>query len=44
VNHEHNAFTVRSIYRDMRNVQAWCAPCWVRRGYVEELIQFKAFA
>jgi len=42
VNHEHNSFTVESIYRNMPNVTAWRAPCWARRGYVEELIDLTA--
>ncbi|MFM0128773.1 putative sugar O-methyltransferase [Paraburkholderia sediminicola] len=40
INHEHNAFTVESIYRNLQGTKAWRAPYWLRRGYVEELIEF----
>ncbi|MBB5413931.1 hypothetical protein HDG34_007914 [Paraburkholderia sp. HC6.4b] len=40
INHEHNPFTVESIYQKMPSVKAWRSPYWLRRGYVEELITF----
>jgi hypothetical protein len=40
INHEHNAFTVESIYRNIPSSKAWRTPYWLRRGYVEELIEF----
>jgi hypothetical protein len=40
INHEHNAFTVESLYRDDASVRAYRAPSWTRRGYVEELLEF----
>lgn len=42
INHEHNAFTVESIYSAMSYVQVSRAPCWVRRGYVEEVLDLTA--
>ncbi|MFP5238738.1 MAG: putative sugar O-methyltransferase, partial [Acidobacteriota bacterium] len=36
VNHEYNAFTVESLYRDNPRIKSWRAPCWARKGYVEE--------
>ena len=44
INHEHNSFTVRDLYRERRLVPVSRTPCWVRRGYVEELIRFDARA
>lgn len=40
INHERNAFTVEAIYSKMPGVRPWRSPCWIRRGYVEELICF----
>lgn len=42
INHEHNSFTVRDLYRERRIVPVSRMPCWVRRGYVEELITFSS--
>lgn len=39
MNHEHNGFTVESLYSAM-SVRASRAPCWIRRGYVEEVVEF----
>lgn len=39
INHEHNAFTVESIRASMA-AKVWRTPCWIRRGYVDELISF----
>lgn len=41
INHERNAFTVRDLYRERRIEPASRTPCWVRRGYVEEVMRFK---
>jgi hypothetical protein len=40
INHEHNVFTVHSLYRIIYGVKAWRSPYWLRRGYVEELLTF----
>jgi hypothetical protein len=40
INHERNAFTVQDIYGSVPDVNAWRTPCWIRRGYVEELLTF----
>lgn len=42
INHERNEFTVRSIYSNAKNAKAIRYPCWIRRGYVEEIISFKS--
>jgi hypothetical protein len=38
INHEHNPFTVRSMYSEHPDVRVTRHPYWVRRGYVEEVI------
>lgn len=38
INHEHNPHTVRSLYKDDRDVRVTRYPYWMRRGYVEETI------
>jgi hypothetical protein len=40
INHEHNAFTVAQNYQRRDDVRVSRTPCWLRRGYVEELIEF----
>nr|WP_272881747.1 putative sugar O-methyltransferase [Fundidesulfovibrio soli] len=40
INHEANPFTVESLYRKMHGIKAQRSPCWMRKGYVEELIEF----
>lgn len=42
INHEHNAFTVAELCRGRRDTRIERAPCWARRGYVEELIEFQS--
>jgi hypothetical protein len=38
INHEFNPFTVQSLYHRDSRIRAWRSPCWVRKGYVEELL------
>ena len=38
INHEHNAFTVRSMYSKDSDVRVTRYPYWVRKGYVEEIV------
>jgi hypothetical protein len=41
INHEINPLTVKDFYDQSRRVKrAFRHPCWVRRGYVEELVEF----
>lgn len=40
INHENNQFTVADIYRAEEGIRVSRTPCWARRGYVEELIEF----
>ncbi|MFP5238739.1 MAG: putative sugar O-methyltransferase [Acidobacteriota bacterium] len=40
INREFTSFTVESLYRAMPGVKAMRFPCWSRRGYVEELLEF----
>ncbi len=40
VNHEFNSFSINSISRDIPEInRVFRNPCWVRRGYVEELFE-----
>jgi hypothetical protein len=40
INHESNIFTVRDLIADSKKVIGYSRnPCWLRRGYVEEVIQ-----
>jgi SAM-dependent methyltransferase len=41
INHEGNEFTVRELFADLGFVPETRAPCWVRRGYVDELFRFE---
>ena len=42
INHEYNELTVRELYKGSPRVQSVTRhPSWMRRGYVEELIEFK---
>jgi len=38
INHEHNPFTVRSLYETDPSVTATRFPYWMRRGYIEEFL------
>ncbi|MGD0260250.1 MAG: hypothetical protein ABSD29_10560 [Verrucomicrobiota bacterium] len=41
INHEINPLTVKDLYDQSRRVKrAFRHPCWLRRGYVEELVEF----
>ena len=41
INHEINPFTVKDLYDQSRRVKrSFRHPCWLRRGYVEELVEF----
>lgn len=41
INHETNPFTVKELYEKSRRVRRVSRhPCWIKRGYVEELIEF----
>jgi hypothetical protein len=41
INHEYNELTVRELYKGSPRVQSVTRhPSWMRRGYVEELIEF----
>ena len=40
INHEKNSFTVNSIWKESPSLnKLYRNPCWLRRGYVEELFQ-----
>jgi hypothetical protein len=41
INHEINPVTVREVCADIGMHAATRAPCWMRRGYVEELFQIQ---
>jgi hypothetical protein len=40
INHEHNPFTVKSMYEADPAVTAARFPYWTRRGYVEEFLEW----
>ncbi|RYH64240.1 MAG: putative sugar O-methyltransferase [Alcaligenaceae bacterium] len=40
INHEFNSLTVRSLYQKESGLRTMRYPYWMRRGYVEELVQF----
>jgi hypothetical protein len=43
INHEANEFTVSSLIRESPGVARWArVPCWMRRGYTEEIVEFAA--
>ena len=41
INHEHNAFTVSELIKMFSHKSVARHPYWLRRGYVEELIEFE---
>jgi hypothetical protein len=41
INHEVNAFTARSLFTATADARVTRFPYWVRRGYVEELVEWR---
>ena len=40
INHEYNSFTIMQLLKERNDVKFWRSPYWLRRGYVEEIIEF----
>jgi len=41
INHEANSFTFRDLYIEAGLNPVFRFPCWLRRGYVEEMLEFQ---
>jgi hypothetical protein len=40
INHEANEFTVAQLIREAKPIRTSRMPCWMRRGFVEEVVEF----
>lgn len=40
INHERNQYTVAELLAEYDDLNVWRSPYWLRRGYVEELVDF----